>query len=423
VTRYLQRLFYYGYVIVFVAFFMQALGWFNRMSFGVFFNPFIDEFGWSRATISGTISVNFILYGVLCVLIGRLSDRFGPRAVMTVCSIILGLGCMLMSVVNEPYQMYLVFGVIVAVGMSGLDVVLLATIAKWFVKKRGTMTGLMKVGAGLGIFLLPPLAHWLISDYGWRTAYIIAGVVIIISLTSLAQLLKRDPAEMGVLPDGTGAINLDTNNNININNPNELALEAALRTKQFWILCAIAFMAMFCTELNLVHMVPHAIDMKVQPDTAAVILSTMGASSIVGRLLMGAVGDKIGSRTAMIIGFAVMTAAFGWLQFAGEPWMLFLFAFAQGFAHGSFFTLISPVVADLFGLKAQGAILGMIYFAGTAGGSIGPYMAGKLFDMNHTYMQSYLICLVFAFSATLMMTLLRNVSIKTNEAGARPFQA
>ena len=393
------------------------------MSFGVFFNPFIDEFGWSRAVISGTISVNFILYGVLCVLIGRLSDRFGPRAVMTVCSIILGLGCMLMSVVNEPYQMYLVFGVILAVGMSGLDVVLLATIAKWFVKRRGTMTGLVKVGAGVGIFILPPLVHWLISDYGWRTAYIIAGVVIIISLTILAQLLKRDPAQMGILPDGAGAINLDTNNNINSPNPDELALGAALQTKQFWMLCAIAFMAMFCNELNIVHMVPHAIDMKLQSDTAAVLLSTLGAASIVGRLLMGAVSDKIGSRTAMIICLSVMTVAFSWLQFAGEQWMLFLFAFAQGFAHGSFYALISPVVADLFGLKAQGAILGITYFVGTVGGSIGPYMAGKLFDINHTYMQSYLICLVLAFSATLMMTLIRNVSIKTKEAGARPLQA
>ena len=107
-----RSLLYYGYIIVMVAFFMQMLGNFIRMTYGVFFNPFIEEFGWSRALISGASSVNFILFGVLSVVAGRLTDRFGPRIVMTACSITLGAGCMLMSVVNEPYQLYLIFGAV-----------------------------------------------------------------------------------------------------------------------------------------------------------------------------------------------------------------------------------------------------------------------------------------------------------------------
>ena len=220
---------------------------------------------------------------------------------------------------------------------------------------------------------------------------------------------------MGILPDGAGAIGHDADNTTDSagsTSSNELLLGEALRTKEFWMLCVIAFMAMFCTESIMIHLVPHAIDINVRPDTAATILSTLGAASMAGRVIMGIAGDRIGRRSAMIICFSIMTAGLVWLQFAEASWMLFLFALAQGFAHGTFFALISPVTADLFGLKAQGVILGIIYFAGTAGGSLGPYLAGRIFDTNQTYTIFFLICLALAFSAALLMTVLKKTSVK-----------
>ena len=398
--------FFYGYTIVLAGFVTQLMGWSVVQTFGVFFNPLLDEFGWTRTMISAAVSINFILYGFSSMLAGKLADSFGPRLVMTICGVFLGLGCLMMSQISTVWQLYLVFGLIVAIGMSGVDVVVLSTIARWFVKKRGIMTGIAKVGTGATIFIMPLVVRWLISLYDWRISYIILGSTVLVLLVLVAQLFRRDPGKMGLTPDGARweeAGNLSPENT-------GLTLREVLRTRQFWMLCLISLFILFSTHTTTIHIVPHAIELGMPAMSAAGVLSTIGGISIMGRLVMGNVGDRIGNRMAMIICYAIMALSLFWLQIAtGEAWMLYLFGVLYGFAHGAFFTLISPMVAELFGLRAQGTILGVVIFSGTFGGSIGPLLAGNMFDKTGTYLQAYLICAFLVVMALVFMLFMRPI--------------
>ena len=395
--------FFYGYIIVVIAFGMQMIGWTILQTFGVFFNPFLDEFGWTRAAISGATSLNYLLIGIVSIIAGRLSDRIGPRLVMTGCGIFMGLGCLLMSQINVVWQLYLFYGVIVAIGMSAVDVVLLSTVARWFVKRRGMMSGVAKVGAGASMFIMPMVMSWLIYDYGWRTSYVVMGGVVLVFFVLTAQFLRRDPSQKGLLPDGVEEVNAGNLNSVE----GGFSLQEAIHTRQFWMLCGMYLLLLFCVQTMIVHIVPHAIALGVSAARAATVLAAIGGASIVGRVVMGSIGDRIGSRLAMTICFVILVIALFWLQAAEELWMLYLFAIMYGFAHGGFFALISPVVAELFGLSSHGVIFGIVNFSSAIGGATGPVLAGRIFDVSGSYNQAFLICAIASVVALILISLLR----------------
>jgi MFS family permease len=228
---------FYGYVIVTSAFFIQAIAWGINNSFGVFFNPLLTEFGWLRATISFAVSINFLIHGLVSIFVGGLNDRFGPRLIMTGCGVFLGLGYLLMTGINAVWQLYLFYGLIVGVGLGGMDVILLSTVARWFLKKRGTMSGIIKAGTGVGMAIMPVLVTWLIKSYGWRTSFAVLGVIILIFIISLAQSLVRDPAKKGLLIDNEKESEVGKANNTE----GGLSFREAVHTRQFWTICAVYF--------------------------------------------------------------------------------------------------------------------------------------------------------------------------------------
>jgi MFS family permease len=385
-----------------VGFWIQAVAWGVSSTFGIFFTPLLTEFGWSRAAISGASSLSFLIFGFLGIFAGRLSDKIGPRIVMVGCGVFLGAGYLLMSQVNTVWQLYLFYAVILAFGWSGVDIVLLSTVAKWFSQKRGMMSGILKVGTGVGMLVMPLVANWLISSYGWRDSYIILGGIVMSVVIPAALFLRRDPAQMGLLPDGADASSLNSAEG-------GFSLQEAIHTRRFWILCAMSALAFFSTMTIIVHIVPHAIDLDITAATAASILATIGGVSMAGRFVMGTAGDRIGSRLAMAICFIILVVALVWLQSARELWMLYLFAAIYGFAHGGFFALLSPLVAELFGLSSHGAIFGTVYFIGTIGGAIGPLLAGRIFDVTGNYQLAFLISAVVSGIALILTLLLRSV--------------
>ena len=194
--------FFYGYVIVAAALFMSIVMWGARHSFGVFFAPVLDEFSWSRAATSGGFSLTWVFTGLLSIVVGRLNDKFGPRIIMTVAGFLLGLGYLLMSQLSSVWQLYLFYGVI-SIGMSAALVPTLSTVARWFVKMRAFMTGIVLAGTGIALMVIVPAANQAILNYGWRTAYIIVGSVAIVVVVIAAQFLRRDPYQVGKLPYGS----------------------------------------------------------------------------------------------------------------------------------------------------------------------------------------------------------------------------
>jgi MFS family permease len=350
------------------------------MSFGVFFKPMLAEFGWTRAALSGAPSVAFLVSGVLGILVGGLNDRIGPRAIMTVTGGLLGLGYLLMSGTGSLWQLYFFYGVVIGTGMSAIDIIALTTTARWFVRRRGVMTGIVKVGTGAGQMTVPLAASLLITANGWRSAYLIIGALVLVLLVSVSQVLRRDPGQMGLAVDGAA-----TGEAGQKHQDEGMTLAEAAGTKQFWFLCLAYFSVIYCLLTTMMHIVPHAMDVGTSAIEAAGVLSTIGGVSMLGRIVTGFAIDRIGNKKSMIICFVILVACFLWLQVAEELWMLYLFAAVYGLVHGGFFTVMSPIVAELFGIASHGVLFGVVLFCGALGAALGPFVAGHVFDVTASY--------------------------------------
>jgi MFS family permease len=383
----------YPYLIAAICFSIQALGIGGYIAFGVFFNPLMAEFGWTRAAISGAASLAFFSMGVFGILIGRLNDRFGPRPLITITALFMGFGCVLMAHISSLSGLYLCYGLIFGIGLSAIDVVALTTVARWFSHRRGVMTGIVKVGTGAGQFAVPLMAGWLILHFGWRPGFVIIGLLITLVLVVMAQFMRRDPAAAGLdLPqprdDAEPSASVDG-----------FPLSRAMRSLQFWTICLLNILLVFCLMSIMLHIVPHARDLGLSPMAAAGVLSAIGAISMLGRFLSGLAIDRRGSKPVMALCFILLIISLVWLQLADRLWMLYGFAVVYGLAHGGLFTVISPLVADWFGIRFHGALFGVVAFFGTTGGAAGPLMAGWLFDLSGNYTSTFRIITAMAIVA------------------------
>jgi MFS family permease len=395
--------FYYGYIVILAAFIIMLVSWGLYITFGIFFDPLLDQFGWSKAVLSGAYSFCTIFHGVLGIAMGGLNDRFGPRIVVTFCGFFLGLGYLLMSQVNNVWQLYLYYGVIIGIGMSGLWVPLLSSVARWFVVRRSLMTGIVISGLTIGQLIAPPVISRLILAYDWRLSYVILGGVALISVMTAAQFMRRDPAGTGKLSDGANQENQGLKSD-----PQDYSLREAVHTAQFWIAIIVLFCFGYAAFTITVHIVSHAGELGISEVNAANILAINGGIGIIGNFVLGGiVGDRIGNRKAFIIGFVLATVSLFWLVFARELWVLYLFAIVFGLALGSMGTSESPLIARLFGLSSHGLIYGVIGLGFTAGGAVGPVVSGYIFDVTESYQLAFWICAAFGVIGLILTAMLR----------------
>lgn len=399
--------FFYGYVVVAAAFLIMLMMYGAYYSFGIFFEPLLAQFGWTKAMTSGAFSMSFLLSGILGVLAGRLTDRFGPRVVLTVCGFFLGLGYVLVSQTNAFWQLYLFYGVVVALGMSSSVIPLQSTVARWFVRRRSAMNGVVISGIGVGMVVVPPLANWFISSNGWRTSYIIVGISALILIMAAAQFLRRDPGKMGQSPYGESEVE------VRVSFPETgFSLPEAVRTWQFWTMVVALLCFTMAEGTILVHIVSHAIGLGIPAASAALIIPAIGVVSIPGRILLGMAGDRVGNKRAYVVGFAFMAVSMSLLLVAKELWLLFLFAVIFGFGYGGISVLVSPIVADLFGLRSHGVIFGVvIMFGGTAGMAIGPFLSGYIFDVTGSYHTAFLMYAIISVVGLILISGLRPVKL------------
>ena len=343
-------------------------------SVGLLFDVFEEELGWSRTLLSASTSLAVLVMGVLAMLGGRLSDRYGPTVVLGTTGLLYGVGFALLSQVGEPWQLVAIFGIFIGLGLSTHDVVTLSTIARWFDRRRGVMTGVAKVGTATGQMVLPPLTALLMASVGWRDAALAVGAAAAVLLLVAAASMKRPPERRH--PDrSTG-----------VHGP-ELA--EVRRSRAFWTLCAAQFLFFPSLMTVPLHIAVHGTDLGMTGALAAMLLTTIGGASIVGRLTVGTFADRIGGRNAYILSFVPLLAGLLALLVVETHWLLFAATAVYGFAHGGLFTVVSPTVAELFGTRAHGAIFGSIVFFGTIGGAVGPIMAGRIFDVTGSYAYAF----------------------------------
>jgi MFS family permease len=388
-----------------ICFTIQALGVGTYIAFGVFFNPLLEEFGWSRAAVAAAPAAAFFCMGFFGMAVGRLNDSFGPRLLLTAAALLFGLGCVLMGRLASLWELYLYFSLIFGMGLSAVDVLALTTIARWFSERRGFMTGIVKAGTGAGQFAVPLAASSLIVLCGWRAAIAIVGAAAAGILIVLAQFLRRDPEMKAVSPGSARSARQTA-----APPAPGLPLRAIFGSAQLWTMGTLNLLLVSCLMAVMLHIVPHARDLGIPPIAAAGVLSTIGAVSILGRLASGLLIDRRGSQAVMHIGFCLLLSDLVWLQFADRLWMIYLFGVVYGLAHGAFFTAISPLAAEWFGIRFHGTVFGVVACFGATGGAVGPVLAGHIFDASGSYRSAFLILTALSLVAWGMLFSLRPVA-------------
>lgn len=368
---------FYGWRIVAAAFLVLFTAYGAQYSFGVFFAALLDEFGWSRAGLAGVFSLYTFAYSIFAFPAGRLTDRWGPRAVITTGGVFLGVALAAMAAVTQLWQPYVLYGVVAAIGMGTAYVPCSSTVVKWFARRRGLAVGLAGSGGSVGTFALPPLAQWLVSTIGWRTAYVVFAGAVLATLAVVARVMRRDPESMGLYPDGAAAA------------PGAavpaMRLAAAVRAPTLWLLGIALTVTWTPVFIPLVHLVSLARDLGHGPATGAWLVSALGAGAVAGRLTMGPISDRIGRKPALVFGTAAQAVAF--LAYARVVGVEGLVAttVAFGYSYGAVSTLFPAAVADFFGRAAAGSIVGFLFMAAGSMAAWGPVAAGAVYDATGSY--------------------------------------
>jgi MFS family permease len=371
---------YYGWIVVAAAFAVLFLAYGIQYAFGLFFTALTEEFGWSRASLSGVFSLYAAAYALLSLPAGRLTDRWGPRRVVALGGGLLGLGLALSGTVGNLGTLYGTY-LLAAMGMSTAYVPCNATVARWFEARRGLAVGLAMSGAGVGIFVCPPLVAMLLALAGWRRAYVVLGVGLALALGLIACLFVRDPRERGLRPYGAAATARAPAGAAEDGWP----VARAVRHRSFGLLLAVYALTWMPVFMPLVHLVPLARDLGLSPVVGATALSMLGAGSLAGRLGLGAVSDAIGRRPALAISLGLQALAFAGLAGATDAMALYAAAATYGLGYGAVSTLMPALVADFYGPAHAGSLVGACFGLAGPWSGLGPVLGGWLFDVTGTY--------------------------------------
>lgn len=401
---------HYGWVIAVLSAVVFAFYAMRMYTFGVFLVPLTDEFHWSRGALSWASSLAAIVSGPLSILIGRLSDRYGPRVFVTISGILTAGGFLLMSQVSTLWQVYLVWGLIMGTASACAYIPIMSTIPRWFTARRTTAIGIAITGFGMAALIWPPAAQSLITSVDWRKAFLVLAVISAVVVIPLAQFLRSHPRQMRLLPYGEDSAPGQT---ISTTTRRGLSLREAARTPGFWLFGPT--MLCFFSSLNVmfVHIVAHARDIGISPIIAASTLSIIGGASIVGRLSVGTLFDRIGIRKALVGSVSLGVIALLLLVLSPATWSFYLFTIIYGLSYGSFVPMETAVPAELFGISSLGIIMATLGLIPTFGSALAPPLAGAIFDATRDYHIAFVICLALMFIALVLSIILLRLKDRT----------
>jgi len=394
--------FFYGWLIVAIAFVTMGIGVNARTAFSLLFPPIIGEFGWERGVTAGAFSFGFLISAVLTPSLGRMMDRLGPIAVMELGVGLMAMGLLLAPLTTQPWHLYLTLGVLVGggsvcLGYSGQSLFL----PNWFVRRRGLAMSIAFAGVGVGSVALLPWMQVLIERAGWRAACWTMGILIMLILAPINLLLRKRPEDLDLRPDGDDAPDDTTiRPKSNVVDAAWAAVEwtvgRAVRTARFWWIALGYFCGLYVWYAVQVHQTKYLVEMGFSSTIAAWALGLVSLAGIPGQIALGHISDRIGREwvwAAGCLGFAICYTALIMLQDNQSLALLYLMITAQGALGYGLTSVIGAVVAEIFQGKHYGSIFGTLMLAAIAGGAVGPWVTGALYDGMGSYTIAFLICI------------------------------
>jgi MFS family permease len=395
---------YYGWVIVIASFFAVSTTGFIS-SFGVFYEPLINDFNWSVAQISLAPSIRSLMYLIFVLPSSYLYDKIKARPTLLLGGTLMGLGLALSSQAASLWQLYFFYGVVGGIGNCSLFVPLTSTIAKWFEKRRGIAMGLALSGFGFGTLVIAPFLGKMILSYGWRSALLFSGIATFIVITFTGILLKE---KTGKKEDQQNEESLNILHSFKIQIKNIITIcKKVLGRTEFWLLFNLWIFSTFVRSIYFQHIVLFGINIGIPSVHSALALGIMGITSIIGRVIIGFIMDRIGSGRSLILCYVINLFSTLILIITKTKVYLYFFALLFGFSYGGRTTLEVPLTMDFFDPKNIAIILGMFEIAFGIGGFVGPYLGGYIFDILGRYNEIFLFC-SFITTISLIITILLN---------------
>jgi len=388
---------HYAWIILGVTFLCLFIAAAVRSVPGIILLSLEHEFHWSRETITGAVSINLLLFGLAGPFLGRLMDLYGAKTItiLTISLVFLGAGGSLFM--QEPWQLYLLWGLIVGAGSGGTSIVMgSAIVNRWFKKRRGLALGVLGAAFSSGQLIFTPVLMNLNIHQGWRAATLFIVLLLgLIILPLVIRFMVADPGLKGMRPYGANGSDAPPVR------PDPKPMRLAMENPQFWLLAFSFGICGFTTSgLLQTHLIPHGIEHGFTEMTMGVSLGLMGATDIIGTILSGWLCDRFGKRWPLAIYYTLRGISLMLLPYVESTGQLMAFSAVYGLNWLSTVPATSALTADLFGKQNVGVVFGWICFAHQVGAAFASYGASYLHSLAGNYTMAFVTSGLFALVAT-----------------------
>ncbi|MSQ31673.1 MAG: MFS transporter [Dehalococcoidia bacterium] len=401
---------FYGWVIVWAMTAITGVAiTMGSANFGFFVKPMREELGFSQATFGWMNTTRVLTAAASSVFLGRMLDKHGPKWILAAIGLLVGILMVLMGTVHHAWETIGIFAMFGFIGLTGGSQLLTSTTpAKWFIEKRAKAMAYVYLGVPVGIMLSFPVTQMLIGAYGWRATWMIlgiAGAVIVVPVSIL--LLRAQPEDMGLLPDGAASKSeVKSGSRPALASETQWTRHEALRTKAFWALTLAFGVQMFATATINVFRVPYFQDQGISDRIVSLLGPMEGMTAAVMALCVGSIATRVGGRNLAVFGFLLLATSISLVSVAHGPTLMFMSSATWGFSLGILMVLQSTIWADFFGRSNVGSIRGysmMIVMAfSAAGGPLTGYigdLTGKLEPVWWASAAALILC-AFMFAKT-----------------------
>lgn len=383
-----------GHFMVGATGFLSLFSLVGIMFYGLpfFYDFWVQEFGWTRATVTSGNAFAKVFVGLLGFFAGWFIDRYGPRRLMLAGILMGGIAVIGLSQMTQLWHFY-VFYLFNALGyMCGGPLPNQVLISRWFSKSRGKAMGIAYLGIGIGGMLVPQAARWLNVHFGWHLALMILGMAMIAIAFPMAWFVKENPE-----------VNLQEKKT----ETEKIHLAGVLKSWPFYLLvigsmCSIGAVSGTSQNLKLFF----SLDLKYSQGEAANIISLILASSIFGRLFMGWLADRIPKKYVMVLIYCLVAGSIPLLYYVSTPGVVYLFAILFGIGLGGDYMIIPLMAAELFGVRVMGRVMGLILTMDGLGEAFAPMLVGWLRDISGSYANGFAALIALAAIGALAIAFL-----------------
>ncbi|MGM7703543.1 MFS transporter [Pseudalkalibacillus sp. Hm43] len=414
---------HYSWVILIVTFFSIIVAGIIRSSSGVFIDPFENEFNWDRSIISLAFAISLFLYGISGPFMAALIEVLGLKKMMVLSMTTLLGGILLTFLMQESWQLILIWGVIIGLGSGLFLTVLSPYIAnRWFEERRGLAVGILTASTATGQLILLPVLALIIENYSWRHAVGLILVLCALMLLIILLFMKNSPKDVGVLPYGQ-EVESEEEEEIHKRNPIVIAfngLKEAVRVKAFWLLAGSFFICGLSTSgLIGTHFVSYCIGYGIPLVTAAWLLSFMGIFDLIGTTISGWLSDRFDNRWLLFWYYLLRGASLLLLPFALSEGSIVLLTIFSIFYGLDWIATVPPTISisrQIFGVKKSGIVYGWIFASHQAGAAVAAFTGGVIYKIFDSYTWAFLLAGVFCGLASLFVLVIKKQNSKADVA-------